>query len=62
MVSKDVRVLIIVIKKKAAKTKNGTFARSMVSRASLRSLSRLSTFVSEAPATPPPPNLEPTRF
>lgn len=34
----------------------------MVSSASFLRRSRLSTFVSEAPATPPPPNLEPTRF
>jgi hypothetical protein len=38
------------------------FARSIVSSASLRSRSRLSTLDSLAPATPPPPNLLPTRF
>ena len=39
-----------------------TLARSIVSRASFRRRSRLSTLDSDAPATPPPPNLEPTRF
>lgn len=39
-----------------------TLARSMVSKASFLNRSRLSTLVSDAPATPPPPNLEPTRF
>ena len=39
-----------------------TLAKSIVSRASFLSRSLLSTLVSEAPATPPPPNFEPTRF
>lgn len=39
-----------------------TLARSMVSRASFRRRSLRSTLVSDAPATPPPPNFEPTRF
>jgi hypothetical protein len=39
-----------------------TVARSMVSSTSFLNRSRLSTFVSEPPATPPPPNFEPTRF
>lgn len=39
-----------------------TFARSIVSSASFLRRSLLSTLVSDAPATPPPPNLEPTRF
>lgn len=39
-----------------------TFAKSIVSSASLRNRSLLSTACSDAPATPPPPNLLPTRF
>lgn len=39
-----------------------TLAKSMVSRANFLRRSLLSTLVSEAPATPPPPNFEPTRF
>jgi hypothetical protein len=47
---------------KGNKRKEQTLARSIVSRASFLRRSRLSTLVSEAPATPPPPNFEPTRF
>jgi len=39
-----------------------TLAKSIVSRANFLRRSLLSTLVSEAPATPPPPNFEPTRF
>ena len=39
----------------------GTFARSMVSRASFRRRSFLSLLLSENPATPPPPVLPPAR-
>lgn len=39
-----------------------TFARSIVSNASFRSRSLRSTLASLAPASPPPPNLDPTRF
>lgn len=38
------------------------FARSIVSNANFLSLSLLSIACSDAPATPPPPNLLPTRF
>jgi hypothetical protein len=46
----------------AACNRKFTLAKSMVSRASFLKRSLLSTLVSEAPATPPPPNFEPTRF
>jgi hypothetical protein len=39
-----------------------TLFRSTTPIAILRKRSRLSTLVSDAPATPPPPNFEPTRF
>ena len=39
-----------------------TLFRSTTPIAILRRRSRLSTLVSDAPATPPPPNFEPTRF
>jgi hypothetical protein len=39
-----------------------TFARSIVSSANFRRRSLRSIACSDAPATPPPPNLLPTRF
>lgn len=63
MVAEDIRILWTVSKCCACRRALlHTFARSIVSRASFRRRSRRSTLVSEAPATPPPPNFEPTRF
>jgi len=45
-----------------ARNRGLTLARSIVSRANFLRRSLLSTLASEAPATPPPPNFEPTRF
>ena len=45
-----------------ARNRKLTLAKSMVSKANFLRRSLLSTLVSEAPATPPPPNFEPTRF
>lgn len=66
MIAQNVRVLVRVHNVSRAveslPSRQRTLAKSIVSRASFLNRSRLSTFVSDAPATPPPPNLEPTRF
>lgn len=65
MVPEDVGVLDIKSSSSADVLVNARFrtlARSIVSSASFLSRSRRSMFVSDAPATPPPPNLDPTRF
>lgn len=66
MVAENIRILgvveVMLRDQTCLITTTRTFARSIVSRASFRSRSRRSTLVSEAPATPPPPNFEPTRF
>lgn len=64
VISQDVRILPRRVKpaEKHPSESQNTLARSMVSSASFLNRSRLSTFVSDAPATPPPPNLDPTRF
>jgi len=67
VVAEDVRILtatkwVVSARRKGEYAIVRTFARSIVSKASFLRRSRLSTFVSDAPATPPPPNLEPTRF
>lgn len=64
MISENVRILKVgsyqIILEEDERIR--TFARSIVSSASFLRRSRLSTLLSDAPATPPPPNLEPTRF